>query len=219
VVRADSLDRLSPAGWAALHAYGIRTVVDLRESDERTAEVSRPAGVTVVHVPLDDNDDADFWYRCIDDDTDGTPLYYRPFLEWKAERCVAAIAAVARAGPGGVVVHCGIGRDRTGLVALLLLALAGVTPDSIIADYTLSGERLRRYFDGADDDPVVTRLAERGTTIAETIHELLTGLDIEARLTAAGLTAADLLAVHTRLVGDRPGTPRGGSDQVSPRGG
>src|SRR4051812_40117951 len=59
VVRADSLDRLTAEGWAALHAYGIRTLVDLRESDERTAEVERPAGITVVHVPLDDNDDTD----------------------------------------------------------------------------------------------------------------------------------------------------------------
>jgi hypothetical protein len=46
-----------------------------------------------------------------------TPLYYRPFLEQKVDRCVAAVRAVAQASPGGVVIHCGIGRDRTGLVA------------------------------------------------------------------------------------------------------
>jgi protein-tyrosine phosphatase len=205
VVRADSLDRLTPGGWAALHAHGIRTIVDLREADERADGIDRPGGITVVTVPLDDNDDNDFWYRCIDDDIDGTPLYYRPFLERKADRCVAAVRAVARATAGGVVVHCGIGRDRTGLVSLLLLALAGVTAEAVAADYALSGERLQRYFaDGRPDrgDPVVERLAERGTTIDRVLDELLRGFDAEARLTEAGLEAGDVAAVRARLADD-----------------
>jgi hypothetical protein len=206
VVRADSLDRLTPEGWESLYAYGIRTVVDLREGDELSTTVSRPDGVTVVHVPLDDNDDTAFWYWALDDDMDGTPLYYRPFLERKADRCVAALTAVARAEPGGVVVHCGIGRDRTGLVALLLLALAGVEPEAIVADYTLSGERLKRYFGDTrrpvGEDPIVERLAEQGTTIAEVLNDLLTAVDIEASLTAAGLTAIDLQAIRARMTGD-----------------
>jgi protein-tyrosine phosphatase len=205
VVRADSLDRLTPGGWAALYAHGVRTVVDLREADERADGIDRPGGITVVTVPLDDNDDNDFWYRCIDDDIDGTPLYYRPFLERKADRCVAAVRAVARATAGGVVVHCGIGRDRTGLVSLLLLALAGVTAEAVAADYALSGERLQRYFaDGRPDrgDPVVERLAERGTTIDRVLDELLRGFDAEARLTEAGLEAGDVAAVRARLADD-----------------
>lgn len=43
VVRADNLDRLAPEGWAAPHAYGVRTVVDLREGDERSTVVTRTA--------------------------------------------------------------------------------------------------------------------------------------------------------------------------------
>lgn len=202
VVRADSLDRLTPEGWAALYAYGIRTVVDLREDEERSTTVTRPDGITVVPVPLDDNADTSFWNWRVDDDADGTPLYYRPFLEHKAERCAAALAAVAGAEPGGVVVHCGIGRDRTGLVALILLALAGVEPDAIVADYARSGERLKRYFDkprAGGGDPIAERLAERGTTIAEVLNELLAEVDIEARLTAGGLGAAELRAVRARL--------------------
>ncbi|MEV4512302.1 tyrosine-protein phosphatase [Dactylosporangium sp. NPDC049525] len=224
VVRADNLDRLTPQGWAALAAYGVRTVVDLREDDERSTAVARPDGVTVVHVPLDDNADAAFWSRLVDEDVDdATPLYYRPFIERKTERCVAAIAAVARAEPGGVVVHCGLGRDRTGLVSLLLLALVDTTPGVIAADYALSGERLRRRFAQAqaqadaradaqaqtptqaradDSDPIAARLALHGLTIAEALHQVLAGLDVEAHLRAAGLTAEDLRAVRARLIGD-----------------
>ncbi len=204
VVRADNVDRLTAEGWAALHAYGVRTVVDLREGDERTAVVARPAGVTVVHVPLDDNADAAFWSRLVDDDVDdGTPQYYRPFIERKAERCAAAVTAVARAAPGGVVVHCGLGRDRTGLVALLLLALAGVTPEAIVADYTLSAARLRRRFSRAGDaDPIAARLALQGLTVPGVLRDALADLDVAAHLGAAGCTAGDLAAVRTRLAGN-----------------
>ncbi|MBE1491452.1 tyrosine-protein phosphatase [Plantactinospora soyae] len=211
VVRADNLDRLTPDGWAALHDYGIRTVIDLREDDERSTSTARPAGIDVLHVPLDDPADTDFWYRCIDDETDGTPLYYRPFLDRKPERCVAAVAAVARAGPGGVVVHCGIGRDRTGLLSLLLLALAGVTPDAIVADYTLSAERLKPYFAEAHavhGDVVTARLVRRGTTVEEALHSVLAGLDVEAYLRASGLAAEDLHSLRARLAATGPaGTP------------
>ncbi|GAA4608398.1 hypothetical protein BJY16_006823 [Actinoplanes octamycinicus] len=207
VVRGDNLDRLSAGGWAALRDYGVRTVVDLREDDERedgerAGAVSRPDGIAVVTVPLDDNGDADFWYRCVDSEMDGTPLYYRPFLEHKADRCAAAVAAVARAAPtGGVVVHCGIGRDRTGLISLLLLALAGVTAEAIVADYAVSEERLRHYFEhDAGADPVAASLARRGTTIAAVLDDLLADLDVEARLRAAGLAAEDVTAVRRHLV-------------------
>jgi protein-tyrosine phosphatase len=52
------------------------------------------------------------------------------------------VAAVADARPGGVLVHWTIGRDRAGLVSLLLLALAGVAPADIADDYELSNPRL-----------------------------------------------------------------------------
>lgn len=86
----------------------------------------------------------------------------------------------------------------------MLLALAGVGADAVAADYTLSGERLKRYFDDAratDEDPVAARLAEHGTTVAQVVHELLTGLDVEALLHAAGLSVEDRRAVRARLVG------------------
>ncbi len=58
IVRADALDRLSAAGWAALEAHGVRTVIDLRNDDELAADrAPRPAGVTTVHLPLDGVED------------------------------------------------------------------------------------------------------------------------------------------------------------------
>ena len=55
VVRSDAPDRLTPAGWSALRAHGIGTLVDLRNDEEQQQQADptpRPAGLLT--VPLDD---------------------------------------------------------------------------------------------------------------------------------------------------------------------
>jgi hypothetical protein len=74
---------------------------------------------------------------------------------------------------------------------MLLLALVGVAPETIAADYERSGP--------ADDD-VRAFLAERGATAGELIVETLAGLDVETHLRAAGLTDEQLVRLGERLV-------------------
>ena len=201
IVRADDLDRLTDAGWSALESYGVRTLVDLRNDQERGP---RPDRVATVHVPLDDTADTDFWEACWAEELDGSPLYYRSFLELKPERCAAAIVAAAGAGPGGIVIHCGAGRDRTGLISVLLLALAGVVPEDIVADYELSNVRLQRLWarQGEDDQSAVIAeiLRRKNTSARELLLDLLASFDVEAYLRSAGLGDDDLAAVRARLL-------------------
>jgi protein-tyrosine phosphatase len=204
VVRSEAPDELTGAGWSALVAHGVRTIVDLRNDDERQSPGGpRPTGVTTVHVPLDDRADTEFWERW--GRLDGTPLLFRPFLDRKAERCAAAVSAVANAGPGGVLVHCAGGRDRTGLISLLLLALAGVAPDEILADYEVSTERLRPLYErlgfGDVGGRVDALLARHGTTVRAALLETLASLDAEATLRAAGLGDGEVAALRARLLG------------------
>jgi protein-tyrosine phosphatase len=49
--------------------------------------------------------------------------------------------AIEHAQPGSVLFHCVGGRDRTGLVAIVLLAVAGVPPGLIADDYLRGAER------------------------------------------------------------------------------
>lgn len=208
VVRADGLDRLTAAGWAALLAHGIRTVVDLRNEDEIASMpdmTPRPVNLTTVHVPLDDSADTEFWQYCWSNELDGTPLYYPIFLDRKPERCAAAVRAIARAEPGGIVFHCGAGRDRTGLVSLLLLALVGVEHEAIAADYEMSNPRLGPMWAARgleDQGPMVEAvLTRKNTTARVLLLDLLASLDAEAYLRAAGVDEADLAAIRTRLLG------------------
>lgn len=204
VVRADAPDGLTAAGWAALAGYGIRTIIDLRNEDERKPDIApRPADVSTVHLPLDGVEDTEFWDYW-GKGLQGTPLYYRPFLDRFPHRVGQVIAAIAHAQPGGVLVHCAIGRDRTGLLTLLLLALAGVAPEDIATDHALSTERLRPAFAAMgtpDQGPVIEELLTReNTTAREAILSTLASLDVEAYLRSAGRNDDELAAVRARLL-------------------
>ena len=195
LVRADSLARLTERGWAALERHGVRTVIDLRNDDEvGEDDAPRPAAVTTIRIPLDGLEDTEFWSRWLDRPEFGTAHYYGPWLERFPERAGRVLAAIAHARPGGVAVHCVGGRDRTGLVTMLVLAFAGVPPELATDDYALSDERI----------PLSPELesfhAELGTTPAEVFAGVLAGLDAEAYLHGAGLGVGDLAALRARLV-------------------
>ena len=210
VVRADSLDGLTAAGWTALTAYGVRTIIDLRNDDERHDDVApRPPTVTTQHLPLDGSDDRVFWDVWDGGPQFGTPLYYRPHLERMPRRSAAVLAAIADAPAGGVVFHCGAGRDRAGLVTMLLLALVGVTPDDIVADYVLSAERLTvraAALGDEDQEPILSAyMAEQGTTAAEVLRRVLAELDdVRALLVSGGLTEQDVTTLRRRLLDPEP---------------
>lgn len=205
IVRADGLNRLTDNGWAALVAHGIRTVIDLRNDDELDSDVAaRPESVETVHIALDDIEDRDFWEQVWANDLDGSPLYFRLFLERKPQQCAAALKAIAHAEPGGVVFHCGRGRDRTGLVALLVLEIAGVSADDIVADYGLSTDRVR-LLDAAlgenDQGSEIADILRRKKTSAEAlILDLVGSGEIEKQLRAGGLALEDVKAVRNRFV-------------------
>jgi protein-tyrosine phosphatase len=174
LVRADSVDGLTPAGWEALRDYGIRTIVDLRNHDER-AHLSETEGIDVVHIAIDSLDeDEDFWRDWMHGPQFATPLYYGPFLERFPHRMEQVLDAIEQARPGGVLFHCVGGRDRTGLVAIVLLALAGVRPEAIADDYERSAERAPTA-----DPALVDFLAERGTSARALVTELVGMLSFE----------------------------------------
>jgi protein-tyrosine phosphatase len=206
-VRADALDGLSHSGWEAAVRHGVRTVIDLRNDDERAGLdlTPRPDAITTVHVPLDVSEDREFWSIWRRGPQFGTPLYYRPHLERFPERNAAVTSAIADAEPGGVAFHCNGGRDRAGQVTMLLLALAGVRPEVIATDYAISFERLPARYAArgeVDQGPALrTFLSEQGTSAETLIIELLATLDVAAYLLDAGLSEDDLRRLRARITG------------------
>ncbi len=193
VVRADTPARLTPTGWSALYAYGIRTIISLRThgvvEDELDFTSPHPDIVTV-QAEIEDLTDAEFVEQWVDSNLWGTPLYYQDALRRWPQRHAAVISAIGQACPGGVLFHCVRGHDRTGIISLLLLALVGVTLDDIIADYELS------------PDPYRDELLERKhSSVRDAMLSALEELDIDSYLLMSGVSQDDLTAVQKRLMG------------------
>lgn len=209
--RSASPRFMTADGWQQAYGAGVRTVVDLRQDEEvaddpvPTAGAARAAGLTVLRADLDGPKDDPVWDVVEAGGLDGTPLYLRPFVDAQPERVAAVMTTLARATDGGVVFHCQVGRDRTGVVSLVLLALAGVEPGAIAQDYERSGPALAPLFarvDRPDEQPgVEALLAERGTTAHDAVLDALDGFDARTYLLDAGVDAGDLAALRRRLVG------------------
>jgi protein-tyrosine phosphatase len=193
IVRSDTPARLTEAGWSALYAYGIRTIITLRTVGMVENELNfkpRYPDIATVQAAIEDVTDPEFLQQWADTNLWSTPLYYKDALQRWPERHAAVISAIAQAKPGGILFHCIRGHDRTGIIALLLLALAGVTPENIIADYELSLDPER--------DELLVR---QHSSVREAILSALAGLDIDCYLGMGGAAQDVLAAVRKRLLG------------------
>lgn len=142
-VRSDTLQHLSLEGQAALVAYGVRTIVDLRLPVELTSgpnpfAASNSHGILYFNRSLIDS------FRSQEDDGTATGLadHYRDNLTSSNGRIAAILETLAEAGEGTVLFHCQGGQDRTGLISAFLLGIAGVPDATIVADYLLTADLL-----------------------------------------------------------------------------
>ncbi|HEV7896237.1 MAG TPA: tyrosine-protein phosphatase [Planosporangium sp.] len=145
LVRADDLGRLTPAGFKVMDGYGIRRVIDLRASWEIARNPSPFAADAVYRwAPLID-EQADRDRDLVAEAT--LAATYRGSVGRNARNIAAAIAAIADAPSGGVLVYCSAGKDRTGMIVALALRAADVRLDDVVADYAFTSDCLREHFD------------------------------------------------------------------------
>ncbi|GAB4320647.1 MAG: hypothetical protein Kow0010_00560 [Dehalococcoidia bacterium] len=156
ILRAGSLHLLQDDGIAGLRALGVRVVVDLRSAEERERDRTpdlREAGIETIHAPVFERDASPVGLQ---QDFPGYATVYRQFLETGRHAYRTLFETLADTD-GGFLFHCAAGKDRTGVAAALLLEVAGVPDEMIIADYAASESLLHARID--DWQP---RMRERG---------------------------------------------------------
>ncbi|MFE4355629.1 tyrosine-protein phosphatase [Kitasatospora sp. NPDC056800] len=134
---------------AQLGEHGITTVVDLRGEAETGPEdwaAAEAAGIAVVAARIEPtNDELARAMRTMTTAED-LGVFYLLMAESAPRALAAAVEATVR--PGGVLVHCAAGKDRTGLLTALLLELLGVPAEEIVADYARTNEAIQRIWAG-----------------------------------------------------------------------
>jgi protein-tyrosine phosphatase len=208
--RADGLHRLPPDAQRQLHGQGVKTVIDLRRSDELEA------------APNVFADSSQVTYHHLSLLIDTPPVVvenlrslietYRTILDERQEQVRTVLSTFA--APDGLpgVVHCTAGKDRTGVIVALMLGLCGVPHDTIVADYALTatylGEGfmeetrqrvLKRGFTWEHYQPLVTCPPEN---MAATLHHLDTTYGgFEAYADRIGLAQEQVHRLRKALLG------------------
>ena len=206
--RSGNLARLDDDGTAALGALGIRRIIDLRADDEVAHAPSRVADLPVrtQRVPLFLGSVASFF-------ADDIPLdeMYRRLVEDSAGLVVEVVRGIVADQP--VLVHCTVGKDRTGVTVALALAAAGVESEAVIADYARTETLLPEWRNARvvaalrSMHPDAVNLEDLATrSPAPVMRNLLTG--ITARygsaadyLRANGMTDDELAELRRVLLG------------------
>jgi hypothetical protein len=171
--RGAPLAGLSDEGCRVFGRLGIKTIIDLREDSERAARpeaacVTSSANVVSAPMPIP--------YSV-------SPADYVADLNASAS-IAAAFTVLGDPAAYPVYIHCTYGRDRTGVLAAVILSALGATRADILQEYLISQRTV-----GATPASLTAVLDE---------IELRGGID--AVLAAAGVTPSQLATLHTRAV-------------------
>lgn len=169
--RGASLHRLAGPDLELVGQLGIKTVLDLRTE----AEVGH--GIFPVdrlpadfyHLPLI----TQMWDHSAIDPAAPAEQYlaarYSEMLDEGRSSIAESVRFLARPGALPGVFYCAAGKDRTGVLAAIVLEAVGVQRDHVIADYHLSKERVAKLVERL----LATRRIEATSTMVAQAATLL----------------------------------------------
>jgi protein-tyrosine phosphatase len=239
ILRSDNLQTLSQDDVQRLvHEIGLREVIDLRTTAEILLEGRGPLRsapeVTHRHFSFlperghhtdvfaveEDDPSVDLpadWLESLlprqvaahDEAEPPAVRSYLGYLSHRPDNVVGALRALTTAPAGASVVHCAAGKDRTGVVCALALAVAGVGHEEIVADYAMTADVIDALVAKLAASPTYAEDMEqhdiaRHTPRPETMERVLSLLDERhggplGWLTAHGFGAEEQAALRSRL--------------------
>jgi protein-tyrosine phosphatase len=151
--RGDTLQELTPDDVKLFRKLGLRTIIDLRTNLEATKEGRGPLAdepIRYVNLPfmpdelLMPSDDRQRQIIVAERREQDRVEHYLGYLKYAGDRVVGAVKAMADPDGPPALFHCAAGKDRTGVLAALVLDAVGVAREAIVADFALTNERLER---------------------------------------------------------------------------
>lgn len=212
VFRSDRLTRLSAADVELLETFGIGRVFDLRSelelAQDGPGEFSTSAGRhrhrPLVRVSLSITDSRIDWQKV------DLQNRYLEMLDEGAPVIREVLEHLAEGDEHATVFHCTGGKDRTGVLAAVLLRTLGVDDEVIVEDYAVSEKHLepfvessRAFMESEGYDPQIV-LYLCGSP-AERMAKMLADMDVrwgsvEDYLASTGVAEATVARLRERLL-------------------
>ena len=212
LIRSDIPTRLTVAGRQSLTAHGVKTIVDVRTADEVATDADTypfsDGSIAHLNVPFTSGLDDRYQTAASREELN------RLDVDVHRLGIAAIVRAVADAAPGGVLIHCHAGKDRTGISVALTLAAVGVADEDIADDYALSETNLAALTsewlaENARDDDDRERLLRLAMPSREAMLDTLAYVretygSAERYLRSAGVTQEQLERLRQRLLEPTP---------------
>jgi protein-tyrosine phosphatase len=215
VFRSGALHALTDADQDRLQALGVRVAVDLRPPEEQAAEPTNAPFLRIVHVPLLRGERTSDPSALANGEGYLRDRYTEIVLD-RAPDIGTILRSFAREDGLPAVIHCAAGKDRTGVVAAVLLLVLGVEDAAVLDDYELTSEyaaaarmeELTSKLSGSGLPPAVIAglLGTSRSALADAIAALREehGTVEDYVVGAAGVSPAELTALRDRLTAPSP---------------
>lgn len=213
ILRSGNLDKIPVASQEQLLTYGVTTIIDIRDEWEVTHYpnvFAQSPHVNYHNIPLlGDTLSNDITWQAESDSYEYLHELYIKYLE----RCQAQIAqiftAIASSDPI-TLFHCNAGKDRTGIIAALLLSVVGVANHDIAEDYRVSSKQIIHLIDEwrqyaiqneQDMERFNRKVASVPQTIIKSLHFIESKYDNTASyLQTCGVSQASITQLQERFI-------------------
>lgn len=208
-LRSDKPSSFTERDQEILYRYGVRLVLDLRsqgEIDHEPCVLKGYQDIEYVHVPLIDNIQSDPTKLNLPASLGET---YITLVDGSKKSFYTAFCAMLRHRDDCVFFNCTGGKDRTGVMSMLLLKLAGVPDEIVIADYAATyfnlKEEMDQYLAAMKEMnmqvPVYLMMSEPENMKTALAHLHSTYGTVEAYLEEIGLKHQEIQGLKQKLLG------------------
>ena len=210
-LRSDETAKISDADLARLISYPVRLVIDLRSPSEIRAYPSRLAQIESIryeNISLIGKDIDAGMARVRPNNTSRTEStlgdFYIHMLKYHGHDIGRVFTLMAGHDEGALLFHCAHGKDRTGLIAALLLKLAGASDADIVENYAISYHLLLPWFETFWNE-VPNHMKPYFNTDRQNMEETLAFFnshytDAQQFLIQNGVTSQEIESVRKQLI-------------------
>lgn len=193
----------TPEDWEIekLAELNVKTVIDLRgiyESELTPLHLDRIPDADVYNLPL-------YEFNVATKEGMDLPLdkIYDMIINTQQEHILKVLRTIAEAKDGVIMYNCFFGKDRTGILTMLLLSIAGVSENDIIADYQQTYTYVKNYIK-ANADILWDKNSEKHFSLPETIENVIDMINqkygsVLSYIKSLGLSDEEIQSIKNKL--------------------